>query len=196
MKRTVVLGAAALLLIASAVYTFGDIARPKTTPTPQAGKIIFHTGLQIVPDAKAYEARLQISQATLQRLREATAANTSSANPSMTQRLMQSSTRTVMAGMFMFLAISFAGVWLARSSQRRSQKAIAAIVMVIGMLGAATVIVRANAGPPGSYRWRTLPENLSKGQPTTGGVDIEIVPGDSGMKLIMPLKNTKNPGEE
>lgn len=195
MKRTVVLCAAALLLIVSAVYAFGDIARPKSTPTPEPGKIVFHTGLSIATDPKAYEARLQISQETLQRIREATA-NTGAANPSLTQRIMQSSTRTVMAGMFMFLAISFAGVWLARSSQRRSQKAIAAIVMVIGMLGAATVIVRANAGPPGSYRWRSLPENLSKGQATTGGVDIEIVPGESGMKLIMPLKNTKTPGEE
>jgi hypothetical protein len=193
MKRTVVLGAAALLLIASAVYTFGDIARPK--PTPQQGKVIFHTGLQIVPDAKSYEARLQISQATLQRLREATA-NTSSANPSMAQRLMQSSTRTVMAGMFMFLAISFAGVWLARSSQRRSQKAVAAIVMVIGMLGAATVIVRANAGPPGYYYWQNLPQNLTNGKDTRGGLEIEIVPGDDNIKLIVPMKSTKKPGEE
>ena len=161
MKRTVVLCAAALLLIASAVYTFGDIARPKGTPTPEPGKIVFHTGLQIVPDSKLYEARLQISQATLQRIREATA-NTS-ANTSMTQRIMQSSTRTVMAGMFMFLAISFAGVWLARSSQRRSQKGIAAVLLVVGMLGAATVIVRANAGPPGYYYWQNLPQNLTKG---------------------------------
>lgn len=195
MKRTVVICAVAAMLAASAIYAFGDIARPKVTPTPEPGKIVFHTGLSITTDAKSYEARLQISQETLQRIREATT-NTSSANTSMTQRLMQSSTRTVMAGMFMFLAISFAGVWLARSSQRRSQKAIAAVVMVVGMLGAATVIVRANAGPPGSYRWRNLPENLSKGQATTGGVDIEIVPGDGGMKLIMPLKNTKIPGEE
>jgi len=195
MKRTVVLGAAALLLIASAVYTFGDIARPKATPTPQAGKIIFHTGLQIVPDAKAYEARLQISEATLQRLREATA-NTPSANPSMAQRLMQSSTRTMVAGMFMFLAISFAGVWLARSSQRRSQKTVAAIVMVIGMLGAATVIVRANAGPPGYYYWQNLPQNLTQGKATRGGLDIEIVAGDDNIKLIVPMKNTKKPGEE
>lgn len=194
MKRTVVLGAAALLLIASAVYTFGDIARPK--PTPQPGKVIFHTGLQIVPDSKSYEARLQISQATLQRLREATAGNTSSANPTMTQRLMQSSTRTVMAGMFMFLAISFAGVWLARSSQRRSQKAVAAMVMVIGMLGAATVIVRANAGPPGYYYWQNLPQNLTNGKDTRGGLEIEIVPGDDNIKLIVPMRNTKKPGEE
>jgi ABC-type glycerol-3-phosphate transport system permease component len=194
MKRTVVLCAATLLLIVSAVYTFGDIARPKATATPVAGKVVFHTGLQIVPDSKLYEARLQISQATLQRIREATA-NTS-ANPSMTQRIMQSSTRTVVAGMFMFLAISFAGVWLARLSQRRSQKAIAAVVLVVGMLGAATVIVRANAGPPGSFYWQKLPENLTKGQSTRGGLDIEIVPGDDGIKLILPMKVNKSPGEE
>lgn len=195
MKRTVILTATALVLIASAVYAFGDIARPKTSPAPQPGKVVFHTGLQIVPDAKAYEARLQISQATLQRLREATD-NKSAANGSMTQRLMQSSTRTVMAGMFMFLAISFAGVWLARSSQRRGQKAVAAIVMVIGMLGAATVIVRANAGPPGYYYWQNLPQNLTQGKDTRGGLDIEVVPGDDNIKLIVPMKNTKKPGEE
>ncbi|HEY5073905.1 MAG TPA: hypothetical protein VII34_04355 [Pyrinomonadaceae bacterium] len=194
MKRTVVLCAAALLLIASAVYTFGDIARPKATPTPTPGKVVFHTGLQIVPDSKSYEARLQISQATLERIREAT--TNTSANTSMTQRIMQSSTRTVMAGIFMFLAISFAGVWLARSSQRRSQKGIAAVLLVVGMLGAATVIVRANAGPPGYYYWQNLPQNLTKGQPTRGGLDIEIVPGDDGIKLIIPVKSTPKLGEE
>jgi hypothetical protein len=194
MRRTVVLCAAALLLIASAVYSFGDIARPKTTPTPVAGKVVFHTGLQVVPDSKAYEARLQISPETLQLIREGTA-NTS-ADSSMTQRLMQSPTRTVMAGMFMFLAISFAGVWLARSSQRRSQKATAAVVLVVGMLGAATVIVRANAGPPGYYYWQNLPQNLTKGQSTRGGLDIEIVPGADGIKLIVPMKVNQNKGEE
>lgn len=194
MKRTVVFCAAALLLIGTAVLAFGDIARPKTTPTPAVGKVVFHTGLQIVPDAKTYEARLQISQATLQSIREATA--NMSANTSMTQRLMQNSTRTVMAGMFMFLAISFAGVWLARSTQRRSQKAIAAALLVAGFLGAATVMVRANAGPPGYYYWQKLPENLTKGQSTRGGLDIEIVPGDDGIKLIVPMRNSKTPGEE
>jgi len=195
MKLTVVLGAAALLLIASAVYTFGDVARPKSTPTPEPGKTVFHTGLSITTDPKAYEARLQISAETLQRIREATA-NTTSVKPSMTQWLTLSSTRTMMAGMFMFLAISFAGVWLARATQRRSQKAISVVLLALGVLGAATVIVRANAGPPGSYLWRNLPQNLAKGQSTSGGLDIEIVPGDGGMKLIIPLKNTKNPGEE
>lgn len=194
MKRTVVLCAAALLLIATAVYSFGDIARPKTTPTPAAGKVVFHTGLQIVPDSKIYEARLQISQETLNRIREATAP--ASANPSMTQRIMHSSTRTMMAGLFMFLAVSFAGVWLARSSQRRSRKTIAVAVLFAAVLGMATVIVRANAGPPGSFYWRNLPQNLTKGESTRGGLDIEIVPGDDRITLIVPLKNEKKPGEE
>src|SRR5882762_256458 len=168
MKRIVVLCTAALLLIASGVYAFGDIARPKETPTPAASKVVLHTGLQIVPDAKASEARLQISQKTLDLIREA--GGRTSASQTITERLMQSSARTVMAGMFMFLAVSFAGVWLARSSQRRGQKAIAAVALAIGVLGAATVIVRANAGPPGIYYWRNLPQNLSKGESTRGGL--------------------------
>ena len=192
MKRTIVLCAASLLLIASAVFTFGDIARPK--PSPEAGKVIFHTGLEIVPDAKVYEARLQISQETLQRIREATA-NTS-ANPSMTQRIMASGPRTIMTGLFMFLAVSFAGVWLARSGQRRSQKIAAGLVLGIAVLGAAAIIVRANAGPPGSYYWKKLPDNLTRGESTRGGLDIEIVPGDEQIKLLVPIKNTKKPGEE
>ena len=197
MKRIVGLCAAALLVIGAAVFAFGDIARPKPAASPATGKVVFHTGLAVVPDSKVWEARLQISKATLQRLQEAAAGNTS-ANSSITQRIMQSSSRTMMAGLFMFLAVSFAGIWLARSSQRRTQKAIAAVLLVAGMLGAATVIVRANAGPPGSYYWKKLPENLNKGQATRGGLDIEIMvsDGDDGVKLILPIKNTTPPGEE
>src|SRR5258707_3795636 len=146
MKPTIISCTAGLLLIASAVFTFGDIARPK--PSPEAGKVIFHTGLEIVPDAKVYEARLQISQQTLQRIREATA-NTS-ANPSMTQRIMASGPRTIMAGLFMFLAVSFAGVWLARSGQRRSQKIAQGLVLGIAVPRTAGTLVRATDGPTGS----------------------------------------------
>jgi hypothetical protein len=193
MKRIMVLCAAALLLIGCGVYAFGDIARPKETPTPAPRRVVLHTGLQIVPDAKSYEARLQISQRTLDLIRGS--GGGTSANQTLTQRLMQSSTQTIMAGMFMFLAVSFAGVWLARSSQRRGQKA--AAVLAIGVLGGATMIVRANAGPPGIYYWRNLPKNLTKGETTRGGLDIEIVPGDdSGIKLIVPMKKTTEYGEE
>lgn len=193
MKRTFVLWAAALLVIASAIYAFGDIARPKTSPSPESGKAVFYTGLTVTPDAKAYEARLQISQETLKQISQA-AANTGGTE-SMTQRLMHSSTRTIMAGLFMFLAVSFAGVWLARSNQHRHPKAIAAVVLITAFLGMATIIVRANAGPPGYLRWQNLPQALKDGKPTVGGVSIEIVPGDDNMKLIIPLRNTNRPGE-
>jgi len=193
MKRTLIFTAAICALLASGIYAFGDIARPKPSPASEEGKVVFYTGLTVTSDPKAYEARLQISQKTLQRIRGASADNT--VNQSMTQRLMHSSTRTIMAGLFMFLAVSFAGVWLARSSQRRTPKTIAAAVLVAAFLGAATVIVRANAGPPGYIRWQGLPQALKDGKPTVGGVSIEIVPGNENIKLIVPLRNTSRPGE-
>jgi len=195
MKRTIVLCAAGLLLIASAVYSFGDIARPRVTPTAKEGKTVLYTSMTVKPDPKAYEARLQISQSTLQRI--AHEAGNLSSNDSMTQRLVHSSARTMMAGLFMFLAVSFAGVWFARSSQRRNHKAIAAVFLIATVFGLATVIVRANAGPPGYLRWQGLPQNLKAGKITGGGVNIEIVPGDdSEIRLIVPLRNTNQSGEE
>jgi hypothetical protein len=194
MKRTVVLCAVAPLLIVSAVYAFGDIALPKATPTPEQGKVVLYTSMTVTPDSKAYEARLQISQETLKHIQEAVVNN--GGTESMTQRVIHSSTRTIMAGLFMFLAVSFAGVWFARSSQRRNQKVIAAVILIAALFGLATVIVRANAGPPGYVRWQGLPQALKDGKPTSGGVNIEIVPGNAAVKLIVPLRNTNRPGEE
>jgi hypothetical protein len=175
------------LLLATALPSYGDIARPK--PSPQKSRIVLHTSLTIVPDSKAYEARLQISQSSLQELRAALA--DTPANPTMAQAITRSSTRTMLAGVFMFLSLAFAGVWLARSGQTRSEKMVVALLMTTTMIGAAAIITRANAGPPGSYLWRKLPQNLGKGTPTYGGIDIEIVPDSnagSGMKLIIPQR--------
>ena len=194
MKRTVVICAAALLLVASGIYAFGDIARPKVSPAAKEGKSVLYTSLAVKPDSKAYEARLQISQDTLNTI--VRLAGNASADQSVTQQLMHSSSRTVMAGLFMFLAVSFAGVWLARSGQRRNQKALAAVILIATVFGLATVMVRANAGPPGYVYWQNLPTNLTKGQSTQAGVNIEIVPGDdSTIKLIVPMRNTNRPGE-
>jgi hypothetical protein len=191
MKQTLILCITICALLAGAVYAFGDISRPKITPNPDA-KTVLYTSLTVAPDANTSEARLQISQETLQSIAREAAANTSSSQ-SMTQRIMHSSTRTIMAGLFMFLAVSFAGVWLTRSSQRRSQKAVAVVVLAAAVFGAATVIVRANAGPPGYVRWQGLPQALKDGKPTSGGVNIVIVPGDdSTIKLIVPLRKQNN----
>jgi hypothetical protein len=183
MKRTMILGAVICALMGSAIFAFADIPRPKTSPAQ--GKTILYTGLTITTDPKGGEARLQISESTLKLMQQGAA---NSGDGSMAQRVMHSSTRTIMAGTFMFLAVSFAGIWFARSGQRRNHKAVAAVLLVAFVFGIATVIVRANAGPPGYIRWQNLPQSLKDGKETTAGVQIEVVPGDDNMKLIIPLR--------
>ena len=196
MKRMFVYCAAIFIMFATSAHTFADIARPKPSPSPvQEGKIVLHTGLTIVPDGKSSGARLQISQAELQNLREALASV--QVSPSMGQRIARSSSRTIIAGLFLFLSVSFAGVWLARSGRRRSHKAIAAVLLAVAVLSAAAIVTHANAGPPGYVRWAGLPKALSEGRPTSGGLDIQIVPEGYGMTLIVPIRKNRNAnGEE
>lgn len=194
MKRTLISMAAVGALLTSFVFAFGDIARPKpTTPTEPHGQIVLHSGLTITSDSKTWDARLQIPAETLKAINEAAQRKDGSA--SLMQSITHSSTRTMMAGLFMFLAVSFAGVWLARANQRRNVKAIAAVLVIAFVFGAATVIVRANAGPPGYVRWQNLPQALKDGKATSAGVDVEIVPGDGEIKLIVPLRKTNQHGE-
>ena len=135
-----------------AIPAYADIAKPKPAPSPELPRVVLHTSLSIVPDSKAYEARLQISESSLQELRAAL--GNIAPNDSLTTRVAHSSTRTMLAGVFMFLSLSFAGVWLARSVQTRGRKALVALFVGTAALGAAVIIVDANAGPPGSYYWK------------------------------------------
>jgi hypothetical protein len=182
------------LMLATAITAYADIAKPKPSATPASEpKRVMNTGMEIVPNSNVYQAHLQISQRVAEELRDALNAGTTSA--SFSQRIANSPTSTIVAGLLMFMSVSFAGVWFARSaaSRSRGQKAAAAVLISVAMLGTAAIITRANAGPPPSYLWRNLPKNLSAGQATSGGVILEIVPdGGAAMKLIIPLK--QNPG--
>jgi len=189
MKQILILTGVVLVLVGTAVFAFGDLARPKPTATPEARSVLY-SGLTIVTDSKASEARLQISEKTLKLISEGAARE--GGNASLIQNVTHSSSRTMMAGLFMFLAISFAGVWFARSNQRRNVKAIVAVLIVAFIFGIGTMMVRANAGPPGYIRWQNLPQSLKDGKPTSAGVLIEIVPGDENMKLIIPLRKSGN----
>src|SRR5215510_8023567 len=178
----------AFCLVFSATVAKADLPKPK--PPEKAAKYVLHTSLEISTDPKAYEAKLQISESDLKNFRAALDGAGGSAP--IVGGLALSSTRTIVAGLLMFMAISVAGVLIARSSTfGRTQKALAAVFLVAVVIGAAAIITRGNAGPPGSYRWRNLPQALAEGKPTIGGVDIEVVPdGEAGphMRLIMPLK--------
>jgi len=184
MKRMLAFYALCFVLAAGA-NIYADIARPSPSPSP--GKVVFHTSMVVVPDNKAYEARLQISQDSLNNLKEAIANST--ADNSLRRRIANSPTRTIIAGLCLFLSLSIGGIWLMRSAQPRGQKTVALLLLGVAVIGAAAIITQANAGPPPAYQWRNLSQNLSAGKPTYASVDIEIMPEGSGMKLVVPVKS-------
>ena len=185
MKRILIFCALCFVL-AAGVNTYADIARP--SPTPEPGKVIFHTSLTVIPDKNARDARLQITQDSLNELKAALA-NTTTADNSLGRRIANSPTRTMIAGFCLFLSLSIGGIWLMRSAQPRGQKTVALLLLGVAVVGAAAIITQANAGPPPSFQWRNLSQNLSANKPTYASVDIEILPEGYGMKLVVPVKN-------
>lgn len=170
-----------------------DIRAP--TPVPESikpGKVVMHTTLEVVPDARSSEARLQITQTTLNELR----ADIGGASNSPVAALVgPSRTRTIVAGLLMFFAVSIAGVLIARKARSfgRTEKAAVALLFFGCVLAATAIVTRGNAGPPGWYRWKNLPQALTEGKPTAGGVDVEIVPENEmrgiRFRLIIPVKS-------
>jgi hypothetical protein len=201
MKAILFICSLCLLFLTITPIVDADLAKPKQSPTASQSRTVLHTSLEIVPDSKIFEARLQIPQSQLQEFRAAL--DSAAGNTTIAASVTRGSARTIIAGALLFLSFSFAGVWLARSrnpaNASRTTKAIVAAVIAFATIGAAAIITRGNAGPPGYYRWRNLPQALSDGKSTAGGVDIEIVPDDpnsrSGMKLLIPLRKG-NQGEE
>lgn len=189
------------LLLAGTVATYADVASPPAKPAqqPPPPKLLMSTGLTIVPDKQAYQARLEISQETLNELRASLASlpanpsDNSSNEQSIAQSISGSSSRTILAGMFLFLSLSFAGVRLARGTHARGQKLAAAVLIGVAVIGAAAIVTRGNIGPPPNYQWRRLTKNLNEGKITQGGLDIEVVPEGKGIRLIMPMSTNSAP---
>lgn len=192
------LSLACLLLLVSAQPAVADIAKPKTPDKP-ASKVVMRRNLEIVPDGKVWSARLQLTQSDLKELRAAMDAADGQAG--VAASIAQSPTRTIVAGVLLFLSVSFAGVWLARTSAAgRARKAIVAGIVVVAVLGAAAIITRGNAGPPpGYYSWMKLSKNFAQGRATSGDLVIEVVPDEPnrvpGVKLLIP-HNPKQSGDE
>jgi len=185
------------VLLVTVSIANADVAKPK--PPQKSAREVLHTTLEIAPDATVYEAKLQISQSDFKILRAALDGDSGSSP--VVGSIAFSAPRTIIAGLLMFLAMSVAGVMIARSSSfGRTQKTVGAALLVVIVLGAAAIITRGNAGPPPSWRWHNLPQALAEGKPTIGGVDVEIVPDNQlngrTMRLVIPLKKAVTPGEE
>ena len=205
MKTLLSLACLLALSAFAALAVNADVAKPK----PPESKIVLRRTLEVVPDGKVWQARLQLSESDLKELRAAlngmgsdtNIAAGAGSNLSIAASIAQSPTRTIVAGVLLFLSVSFAGVWLARSSSaRRGRKAIAAGIVVVAVLSAAAIITRGNAGPPPGYlNWSKLPKNYSQGHATSGEMVIEVVPDEPnrvpGIKLLLPY-NSKQNGDE
>ena len=192
-----ILSLCCLILLFAVTNANADIARPRQPEQP--AKVVLRGNLEVVPEPNGTHARLQISQSDLQTLRAAL-----DGSPGITAvagGISLSPGRTIVAGLMLFLAISFTGVLLARSRRGRIEKGVAALVLIAAVVGAATVITRGNAGPPpGYWSWRNLSKNLAENRPTSGSLAIEVVPDDpnkpSSMKLVIPVEKKKQPGED
>ncbi len=189
-----------LFVLATTLLVRADIARPNKPVKPPTENKTLYSYLQVIPDSKATGARLQIKQSVFNQLTAGMQGNSS--NAALTSTATPANTRTIIAGVLLFLSIAFAGVWIARTMRTKSelgrgQKAVAALMLVVVMVGAAAVITQGNAPPPG-YQWRGLSTAIAEGRTTFGEVTIEIIPDDTGdgagAKLIVPVRkqNTKN----
>ncbi|HEX6730528.1 MAG TPA: hypothetical protein VF074_10975 [Pyrinomonadaceae bacterium] len=203
MKSIIFICSLTLLLLVMSPVADADIARPKPSPNVNESRVVLNTVLQIVPDTKISDARLQIPQSELKSLRAAL--DSAAGNTTVATSIGTGSIRTIIAGLLLFASISIAGVWLARTRGKngetnRAKKVVAVMLIGISTIGAAAIITRGNAGPPAYYRWRNLPQSLMEGKAMSGSVTVEIVPDDpnsgSQIKLLIPLRKTTRQGEE
>jgi hypothetical protein len=200
MKPVLAIACLFVFVLATAHSIRADIAKPK--PSNQQDIKTAYTQLEIVPDSKALSATLEIRQSDLKEL--LAAVEGAPGSTSLAASITNSRPRTIIAGMLLFLSLSFAGVWLARSARsgsglNRGHKTLAIVLIAVATIGAAAIITRGNAGPPPGYAWRNLSTNLAEGRSTTGSITLKLVPDDPnqrGAKLIMPVKKKNAGGEE
>ena len=185
--------AAGFILLFPHNNTRADLAVPKPSTVTRLNTKTVWNNLTIEPTANLSEARLQISQQALNEL-QAALPNQAGAQSS-TPGISGNSTRTIMAGLSLFVAIAFGGIWLVRSQSTRGQKTFAAVLLGAAVLTLASLVAQGNAAPP-FIRWRSLTTNLSQGRPTTGEITIEVVKEGDGMKLILPVAKAKQTGDE
>ena len=184
----------ALILFAGSAMA--DIARPSTTPKKPAKTAAVDTYLDIRIRRDAKEAKLILSKAQLNQLRAeidaidgGTGSDTASAGITGIQ--------TIAGGLFLSLAMVFAGIWFARSG-KLSKPAAAGLIAIA--TGALATMVYANAGPPADARSITgkmFSQSVHLYKFGGGKIKLEISADEDNPVLIVPdTEEPKKPGEE
>jgi hypothetical protein len=168
---------------------FADIAapEPKPTRTPQTSKRVLPPARMVIESRKdATEARLQIPQSVLRELRAEIDGDAASDTAASTASLRQ--TQTIIAGVFLSLSLTFAGVFIARSRSRMTKQIATGALVVFAVAGALTFKALANARPPEPrfVNAGSLPRATTPDEELNGVVRMEIVPDGREIKLIVP----------
>ena len=172
-----------------------DIARPNTTPRKPAKTTSIDTRLDIRIRRDAKEAKLILSKAQLNQLRadldaiDGGATDTASAGITGIQ--------TIAGGVFLSLAMVFAGIWFARSGRLTKPAAAGFIAIAVG--GLATMVY-ANAGPPpeaSSITGKMFAPGMHYYKFGGGKIKLEISADETNPVLIVPdTEEPKKPGDE
>src|SRR4030095_5228814 len=150
--------AAGFILLLPHNTTRADLAVPKSSTVTRLNTKTVWSNLTVAPAPNGTEARLQISEEAVRNLLEKMPAQ-AGAQSSLTG-INSNSTRTIMAGLSLFVAIAFGGIWLVRSQSSRGQKTFAAVLLSTVVLKLASLVSQGNAATP-FIRWRLLSTHLS-----------------------------------
>jgi len=189
-----------ILLTLTALIVFvgsawADVPRPKTTPTKAAKTTSIDTRLDIRLRRDAKEAKLILSKAQLQQLRAELDAIDGGTSDTASAGI--TGLQTIAGGLFLSLAMVFAGVWFVRSG--RMTKPVAAGLMVLAG-GALATMVYANAGPPPEARSITgkmFAQGMHYYKFGGGAIKLEVSADEDNPVLIVPdPEEPKKTGEE
>lgn len=183
-----------IILTLFSLTVFADIARPDKSPNrvpkpkPQPGVM---TRMEIKLDRNATEARLIIPKQQLNQLRAEleqldNESDSTAAEPSSVSFLR---VQTIVSGVFLSLAVVFAGLWFARSSKAATEtgKNLVVLAAIAGAVSAAT-FVYGNAGPPSEARSITgkmFAQGMHYYKMGWGEVRLEIGEGEE-INFIVP----------
>ena len=189
--------ALALLLVFAASPAFADIAppRPQEARPNDVRTDLPYSRMSIERVEGLREARLQIPRSQLSEL-GASAGLVQPDAPSGSWK----GAGTVVAGLFLSLAVVLTGMLLVRSRGRGVAVGRAAALVLVCACAAASgaVAAYANLAPPIGYRPQdpgTLIRAVS-GQALKGSIRVEVVEEGSEIKLLVPARARKSNGEE
>jgi hypothetical protein len=190
MKSWTNLFALVALFLAASVPAFADIAKPSIDKPPaQSSKL--KTPMNIRPDNREKEAKLLIPREVLRELSAELEGGDSQNAASLSHFKQPSDAQTLMAGIFLSMALAFGGIWFVHSRRQTNKLARVALgVMILALCGAGTGLVYANAGPPPVARSLTskilIQEAMAYG--VWGEVKVEIVETGNSITLVLPVK--------